>query len=119
MTSVVSIGRHLGLFQEGIDCGLAFTLFFDYVVGNVSDSQGFAYVNALVLSRQADVTPQLAITKASTSNQCNRTEEQGAKEPGKTSVPLVFSCGSGKERTGKPNEDKSAEETHYQSVTAS
>ena len=44
-------------------------MLFDDVVGNASDSQGFTYVNALVLSHQADETPQLAVTKASKSNQ--------------------------------------------------
>ena len=64
MTSVVAIRRHLGLFQEGIDCGFALTLLFDDVVGNINRPFRFAVIGEvapLVFGHQTDVAPQFAV----------------------------------------------------------
>ena len=93
-------------------------LLFDDVVGNVGDSQGFAYVNTLVLSHQADETPQLAVTKASTSNQCKGTEQKSSEKPRSPVMAFVSSNVLGINRTGQPNKKKRDQEAHHLSVTA-
>ena len=61
---------------------------FDDVLGNVASRLRFAYVNALVLCCEPDVTPQLLVTQTSSSNQCNGAEQKATKKPSRPVVPL-------------------------------
>ena len=64
---------------------------FEDVLSNVSSGFGFAHVNALVFCCEPDITPQLLVTKTSSSNQCNGAKQKATEEP---SRPVVAFIGS-------------------------
>ena len=121
MTSVVAIRRHLGLFQEGIDCGFAFTLFFDDVVGNINRPFRFAVigeVDPLVFSHQADVATLFPVTETGHSNKANRAKQQASPKPREAVMSFVLGNGSAKDGAWYPEEEQREQEAHHQSVVA-
>ena len=121
MTSVVAISRHLGLFQEGIDCGFALTLLFDDVVGNINRPFRFAVIgelDPLIFSHQADVATLLAVTKSGYGQQPKGTKKQATPEPSDAAMAFVLSNGSAKDGARYPEEKQRKQEAHHQSVTA-
>ena len=57
----------------------------------IAEGFGFAHVNALVFCCEPDITPQLLVTKTSSSNQCNGAKQKATEEP---SRPVVAFIGS-------------------------
>ena len=88
------------LFRGGIFCG------------------GDVPLKALGFRLKALVPTQLAVTKASTSNQCNRAGQEATEEPSRTVVAFVSSNVTGVKGAGQPNEKQREQEAHHQSVTA-
>ena len=98
----------------------ACALLFDDVLGNVASRLGFAEVNTLVLSHQADVAPQFAVTESGYSHQAKGAQKQATKEPSHTAMSFVVSNDSGKEGARYPEKGKRnhRQPKHHQSVVA-
>ena len=88
MTSV----RHLGLSQEGIDCGYPLARW-------CLLAPFFAKVDPLLVSHQADVATLLAVTKSGYGQQPKGTKKQATPEPSDAAMAFVLSNGSAKGRT--------------------
>ena len=111
MTSVVPISRHLGLSQEGIDCGYPLARW-------CLIAPFFAKVDPLLVSHQADIATLLAVTKSGYGQQPKGTKKQATPEPSDAAMAFVLSNGSAKDGARYPEEKQRKQEAHHQSVTA-
>ena len=110
MTSVVPISRHLGLSQEGIDCGYPLARW-------CLIAPFFAKVDPLLVSHQADVATLLAVTKSGYGQKPKGTKKQAHTKPN-TAMAFVLGDGSAKDGARYPEEKNREQEAHHQSVIA-